>query len=100
MKIDIESFLQLASALSAIVACGTIMFKSFKWFDRQNQQDKDIEGLKKKHDQDIREIKEEQKELCYAALATLDGLEQLGANGNVTKAHRSLEKHMNKAAHT
>lgn len=50
MKVDIESFLLLASALSAIVACGTIMFKSFKWFDRQNQQDKDIEDLKKKHD--------------------------------------------------
>lgn len=99
MKIDLESFLMFVSTISAIAACATIIYKSFRWFDRQNQQDKDIETLSKKHDIDIREIKEEQKALCYAALATLDGLKQLGANGNVTDAHRSLEKHMNKAAH-
>ena len=32
-------------------------------------------------------------------LASLDGLMQLNCNGNVTKAHGRLEKHLNKQAH-
>ena len=37
--------------------------------------------------------------ICYGLLATLDGLKQLGANGNVTDAHEKLEKHLNQTAH-
>ena len=32
-------------------------------------------------------------------LATLDGLKQLGANGNVSDAYQRLEKHLNQSAH-
>ena len=37
--------------------------------------------------------------ISYAMLASLDGLMQLHCNGNVTKAHGRLEKHLNKQAH-
>ena len=37
--------------------------------------------------------------ICYGLLACLDGLKQLGANGNVTDAYNKLEKHINNQAH-
>ena len=71
---------------------------------------KDIEELRKYHDKDIKTIREEEskafrevnEELCvlsYAMLATLNGLQQLNCNGDVTKAHDRLEKHLNQKAH-
>ncbi len=78
-------------AAALLTACGGIVafvFKLVRWMDRQAKQDKEIT-----------ELKEEQQIMCYAMLACLDGLKQLGANGNVTKAHDALEKHLNKNAH-
>lgn len=37
--------------------------------------------------------------LGSSTVASLDGLMQLHCNGNVTKAHGMLEKHLNQAAH-
>lgn len=46
-----------------------------------------------------REHQKEQCVICYGLLATLDGLKQLGANGNVSDAYQRLEKHLNQSAH-
>lgn len=43
----------------------------------------------------LKKLTEHSEEL----LASLDGLMQLHCNGNVTKAHGMLEKHLNQAAH-
>lgn len=88
MYIDGEVIVWMASIASALVAIGTIVYKIIKWIDRQGVQDKDIEL-----------VKEEQTMLCSALLACLDGLKQLGANGEVTKAHERLSKYLNEKAH-
>lgn len=76
----------------------------------RQQHTKDIEAIKHQHANDNNEILHAlsatqtkiNDELCvmsWALLATLDGLKQKGCNGNVTKAHEALEKHLNKKAH-
>ena len=50
-------------------------------------------------DAKLQEIKSEQCMLTYCAMATLDGLHQLGCNGEVTKARTKLDKYMNQQAH-
>ena len=88
MYIDGEEIVWMASIVGALVAIGTIVYKIIKWIDRQGVQDKDIEL-----------VKEEQTMLCYVMLACLDGLKQLGANGEVTQAHEKLSKYLNEKAH-
>lgn len=83
-----ETIVWMASIVGALAAIGTIVYKIIKWIDRQGVQDKDIEL-----------VKEEQTMLCYVMLACLDGLKQLGANGEVTQAHEKLSKYLNEKAH-
>ena len=75
------------------------LYKLFKWLDNQQRQDKAIEELRAEHKKDIEAIMKENCVMCYGLFATLDGLKQLGANGNVTDAYNKLEKHINKTAH-
>lgn len=97
----------VVTALTAII--GAIIF-IVKWFNKQNKQTDDIAALKKHHEEDMaatkekeaRDIQELRDELCvlsYGMLAALDGLKQLHCNGEVTKAHDMLSKHLNKQAH-
>lgn len=88
MEITIQGVMTAAALLTACGGILTVVFRLVRWMDRQKQQDKEIQ-----------EIRDEQCVICYALLACLDGLKQLGANGNVTKAHESLDKHINKSAH-
>lgn len=92
--------------------------------DAEDQQSKDIADLRgeiahvksdvkelkelhqkdmvKSHDEHAEELRAVKDELCviaYAILAALDGLKQQGCNGNVTRAHDMLEKHLNQQAH-
>ncbi len=52
-----------------------------------------------KQDEDIKEIKEEQKILTKGVLACLKGLEEQGCDGPVTTAIHDIEEHLNKQAH-
>ncbi len=52
-----------------------------------------------KQDEDIKEIKEEQKILTKGVLACLKGLEEQGCDGPVTTAIQDIEEHLNKQAH-
>lgn len=60
----------------------------YKWFLRQQKQDKEIEIIKK-----------ENAILCFALSACLDGLMQLGANHSVPSAKERLDKYLNEKAH-
>lgn len=83
-----ETIVAIGAALSAaILIIGTIS-KVFKWFERQ-----------KKQDMEIQSIKEEDAMICYCLFAVLDGLKQLGANGNVSEAHEKLQKYLNNKSH-
>ena len=88
MYVDADTIIKLAALLGALSAIGAMFYKMFKWMDSQKQQEAEISNIKK-----------EQCLICYCMLATLDGLKQLGANGNVSDAYRKLEKHLNKSAH-
>lgn len=88
MYLDADTIIKVAALLAAIGAIGALLYKGFQFMERQKAQDEEIQGMK-----------EEQCVMCYAILATLDGLKQLGANGNVTAAHEKLEKHLNQSAH-
>ena len=100
----------LGSVVTAILTIGGVAVAIIKWVLNQNKQSDDIVALKKKHEADMAATKDQEKadvraikdELCvlsYAMLAALDGLKQLHCNGEVTKAHDRLEKHLNQTAH-
>ena len=89
----------LAGILGALGAIIALVFKFVHWVDRQKAQDKELQELKATHEADIKALQEELTVICYALLSCLDGLKQLGANGNVTKAHDKLDKHLNNKAH-
>lgn len=99
MFIDANSIIQTAALIGAVGAIFACLYKFFKWLDNQEEQDKRLEKLEAKHDEDIEGIKKELCVICYGLFATLDGLKQLGVNGNVTDAYNMLEKHINKTAH-
>lgn len=83
-----ENILTIGAVLSAVLLIGGTAIKIIKWFDKQ-----------KKQDSDIKSIKEEDAMICYCLFAVLDGLKQLGANGNVTEAHEKLQKYLNNKSH-
>ena len=107
---EMDFVIKLSAFFAAVLALWGIIYAVIKWFQKQNQQTKDIADLKALHIADMKEAKDKEAadmqaikdELCvlsYAMLASLDGLQQLHCNGNVTKAHNMLEKHINQQAH-
>ncbi len=88
MYIDQNTIISVASLIGAIIAILGCIFAAYRWYLKQNKQDDDIKAMK-----------DEQCLLCYGIIACLDGLKQMGANGNVTEAHTKLEKHLNQSAH-
>lgn len=88
MTITPQTIVTIAAVLTACGGIFAAVFRFVRWTDRQAKQD-----------QELREIRDEQCVICYALFACLDGLKQLGTNGNVTKAHDKMEKHINQAAH-
>ena len=106
----VDFIIKVAAVVTALGAIGAFAWKIINWFLSQHKQTTDIEDLKELHTKDMEELRQNETEelqavkdeLCvisFALLAALDGLKQLGANGNVTKAHNELEKHLNKQAH-
>lgn len=88
MYVDVNTLIFVASVLTAIAVILGFVYKGFQWYTEQKTQ-----SVK------IQEIQEEQTVICYVLLAALDGLKQLGANGEVSTAHDYLSKHINKKAH-
>ena len=78
----------LAATITALGVVSGAIFAVYKWFLKQEKQDKDIKA-----------IKEEQTVLVYGVLACLKGLSEQGCNGPVTAAINQIEKHINKQAH-
>lgn len=99
MYVDIDGIIKLGAFIGAISAFSALLYKMFHWINNQQEQDKKMEELKEQHEKDIQLIQDEQCVMCWALLATLDGLIQQGANGDVTKAYKRLEKHLNQKAH-
>ena len=99
MYIDADTIIKTAALIGALSTILVCLYKFFKWLENQQNQDKAIAKLEKQHIDDIEDIKSELCVIVYGLFATLDGLKQQGANGNVTDAYNTLEKHINKTAH-
>lgn len=85
--------------VAAVVGLVVYFSKAVRWVDRQNKQDAELKELKKHHEQDIKHIKEEQTLLVEGILACLQGLQEKGCNGPVTKAIGKYQAYLNQKAH-
>lgn len=88
MTITTENIITAAAFIGAILTIFGVVFAVYRWYLRQEMQDKDIA-----------KIKEENTLICFALSACLDGLQQLGANHTVPIAKDKLDKYINKQAH-
>lgn len=88
MYINTEIIISAAALITALITIFGVIFTIYRWYLRQNQQDKDIEKMK-----------DEQCILTYGVLACLKGLKEQGCNGPVNEAINKIEKHLNQQAH-
>lgn len=93
----------IISIIIGIITILGFILAAHKWVIKQElhdkEQDKKFDSFKENINERIDIMNVENQVICYGLLACLDGLKQLGANGNVTKAHDKLEKHLNDRAH-
>lgn len=88
MTITAETIITFAAIVGALVTIFGIIFAVYRWYLKQEKQDKDIAKMK-----------EENTLICFALSACLDGLQQLGANHTVPVAKDKLDKYLNQQAH-
>lgn len=94
-----QTIITAAAVVGAIVALVSYFIKVFRWFDKQEKQDKDIKDIKKHHEEDMADIRQEQRLIVYGVLACLKGLSEQGCNGPVTEAINKIDKYLNEKAH-
>lgn len=99
MYIDVNTIITAGAVLGAVLSIGGIALAVYKWVIKPEQNNRKIDELRNIHEKDVDGLRDELCVLSYATLATLDGLKQLGCNGEVTKAYNDLSKHINKQAH-
>ena len=87
MEIE-QTIITIASIITALGVIFGMIFAVYRWYLKQEKQDKDIKS-----------IKEEQTLLTYGVLACLKGLKEQGCDGPVTTAINQIEKYINKQAH-
>ena len=78
----------VAGVITALGVIFGLIFAIYKWYLKQEKQDKDIKA-----------IKEEQTILTRGVLACLMGLKEQGCNGPVTEAIDKIETYLNEKAH-
>lgn len=83
-----QVIITIASVITALGVIFGVIFAVYRWYLKQEKQDKDIKA-----------IKEEQTLLTYGVLACLKGLKEQGCDGPVTTAISQIEKYINKQAH-
>lgn len=83
-----QIIITITSVITALGVIFGVIFAVYRWYLKQEKQDKDIKA-----------IKEEQTLLTYGVLACLKGLKEQGCDGPVTTAINQIEKYINKQAH-
>lgn len=94
-----QGIITASAVIAAMLSIYAFVSKVVLWIDRQNQQEQEIERLKKHHDEDIKELKEEQTLLVEGVLACLQGLQERGCNGPVSLAIEKYTNYLNAKAH-
>lgn len=88
VTISADKIITIAAVITALGVIFGVIFAIYKWYLKQEKQDKDIAH-----------IKEEDTLIVFALSACLDGLQQLGANHTVPIAKDKLDKYINQQAH-
>ena len=88
ITINADTIITIAAVITALGVIFGVIFAIYKWYLKQEKQDKDIAH-----------IKEEDTLIVFALSACLDGLQQLGANHTVPIAKDKLDKYINQQAH-
>ena len=88
ITINADAIITAAAVITALGVIFGVIFAIYKWYLKQEKQDKDIAH-----------IKEEDTLIVFALSACLDGLQQLGANHTVPIAKDKLDKYINQQAH-
>lgn len=88
VTISADTIITIAAVITALGVIFGVIFAIYKWYLKQEKQDKDIAH-----------IKEEDTLIVFALSACLDGLQQLGANHTVPIAKDKLDKYINQQAH-
>ncbi len=85
---NLTDLVAMVAAIAAILTLMGYIHRLMKWFEHDREQDAAMKA-----------VKDEQRILCVALAACLDGLEQLGANHSVTRAKKELINHIQTQAH-
>ena len=88
VTVSADTIITIAAVITALGVVFRVIFAIYKWYLKQEKQDKDIAH-----------IKEEDTLIVFALSACLDGLQQLGANHTVPIAKDKLDKYINQQAH-
>lgn len=88
VTVSADTIITIAAVIGALGVIFGVVFAIYKWYLKQEKQDKDIAH-----------IKEEDTLIVFALSACLDGLQQLGANHTVPIAKDKLDKYINQRAH-
>lgn len=99
MYISVEAIITVASLIGALGVIGGMLISAYKFYKKPAELEKQMQKIRKTHEEDIRKINEEQCLITYGLLACLKGLREQGCNGPVTEAINKIEKHLNKQAH-
>ena len=99
MVITWQTIITAGAVLGAFGVIFGLLFKVYGWYLKRQSQDTAIADLKKHHEADTKQVREENTLICYALSACLDGLMQLGANHTVPDAKDKLDKYLNQQAH-
>lgn len=99
IEINTTTLIAVAGVIGALATIVGFGYKIFKWFEKQEEQTKQIEAIKQEEKEHRQELNNELCLLTYAVLACLKGLQEQGCNGPVSEAIQKVEKHINQKAH-
>ena len=88
----IISTASLMTAIGIIIGC---LRAAFKQTDKWNGYDEQIKNI----EEQIQGLRDEQLMQTHVLWATLEGLHQLGCNGEVTQARNELNEYLNVQTH-
>lgn len=99
MYITLNTLIVIGGAVGVIATLIGVILKVHKWYLELEALRKEVDELQKHHEEDLKQVNEENTMICSALSACLNGLQQLGANGEVSTVKEKLDTFLNQKAH-